>query len=63
MKTPFRFLIVVDFETTCFREGFQAFREELDKREIIEFPAVLLNLETGNIEKGFLSSFIVFEQD
>lgn len=45
----FQYLIVIDFETTCFKMfGYS------EKREIIEFPAVLLNLQTGAIEKGLL---------
>jgi inhibitor of KinA sporulation pathway (predicted exonuclease) len=53
MTTPFRYLIVVDFEATCFADSYRN-RAELDQREIIEFPAVLLNLRSGQIEKGVL---------
>ncbi|NWV12155.1 ERI2 exoribonuclease, partial [Ptilonorhynchus violaceus] len=44
---PFAFLIVLDFEATCW--------EEPRRRgpEIIEFPAVLLNTSTGEIESEF----------
>jgi ERI1 exoribonuclease 2 len=45
---PFQFLIVIDFESTCWennRDGKQP--------EIIEFPAVLLNIRTGMIEEVF----------
>jgi len=45
---PFQFLIIIDFESTCWehnRDGKQP--------EIIEFPAVLLNVETGMIEEEF----------
>ncbi|WAQ96311.1 ERI2-like protein [Mya arenaria] len=41
---PFKYLIVIDFESTCWQDG--KFRTQ----EIIEFPAVLLNTETGEIE-------------
>lgn len=46
--SPFKYLIVIDFEATCFEKPFNR-----NKQEIIEFPAVLLNLETGAIEKEF----------
>lgn len=45
---PYQYLIVIDFEATCFEKPFNR-----NKQEIIEFPAVLLNLETGAIEKEF----------
>lgn len=48
MVTPYKYLIVVDFEATCFEKPFNR-----NKQEIIEFPAVLINLETGVIEKEF----------
>lgn len=48
MITPFKYLIVIDFEATCFEKPFNR-----NKQEIIEFPACLLNLETGAIEKEF----------
>ncbi|KAH3861365.1 hypothetical protein DPMN_024292 [Dreissena polymorpha] len=43
----FTFLIVIDFESTCWQEG--KFRTQ----EIIEFPAVLLNTCTGEVESVF----------
>ena len=46
--SPYNWLIVIDFEATCFERPFNR-----NKQEIIEFPAVLLNLETGEIEKEF----------
>lgn len=46
--SPYEWLIVIDFEATCFEKPFNR-----NKQEIIEFPAVLLNLETGIIEKEF----------
>ena len=49
--SPFQYLIVVDFEATCFEKPFN----DRKKQEIIEFPAVLLNLQTGAIEKEFHS--------
>lgn len=48
MITPFQYLIVIDFEATCFEKPFNR-----NKQEIIEFPAVLLNLESGLVEKEF----------
>lgn len=48
LKSPYKYLIVVDFEATCFEKPFNR-----NKQEIIEFPAVLLNLESGEIEKEF----------
>ncbi|KAL3876810.1 hypothetical protein ACJMK2_034604 [Sinanodonta woodiana] len=44
---PFSYLVVIDFESTCWKDG--KFRTQ----EIIEFPAVLLNTETGEIEGEF----------
>ncbi|NXS07702.1 ERI2 exoribonuclease, partial [Neodrepanis coruscans] len=45
----FAFLLVLDFEATCWRG-----REwERRRPEIIEFPAVLLNTSTGEIESEF----------
>ncbi|NXT22282.1 ERI2 exoribonuclease, partial [Syrrhaptes paradoxus] len=41
------YLIVIDFEATCWREA------ERRCPEIIEFPAVLLNTSTGEIESEF----------
>lgn len=43
----FGYLIVIDFESTCWKD-----RRGGDQ-EIIEFPAVLLNTSTGNIETEF----------
>uniref|UniRef100_A0A8C9REY9 ERI1 exoribonuclease 2 n=1 Tax=Scleropages formosus TaxID=113540 RepID=A0A8C9REY9_SCLFO len=43
----FSFLIIIDFESTCWKE-----RRSYDQ-EIIEFPAVLLNTSTGKIESEF----------
>ncbi|XP_064529022.1 ERI1 exoribonuclease 2 [Pseudopipra pipra] len=43
----FAFLIVLDFEATCWGERQQRWPE------IIEFPAVLLNTSTGEIESEF----------
>ncbi|KAJ7428134.1 ERI1 exoribonuclease 2 isoform X2 [Willisornis vidua] len=43
----FAFLVVLDFEATCWRDG------ERRGPEIIEFPAVLLNTSTGEIESEF----------
>ncbi|XP_062713009.1 3'-5' exonuclease Snipper [Aedes albopictus] len=46
----FQYLIIIDFEATCWSaEDAQKWR----KNEIIEFPAVLLNLSNGQIESEF----------
>ncbi|XP_071616678.1 ERI1 exoribonuclease 2 [Heliangelus exortis] len=45
----FRYLIVLDFEATCWTEPGRR------RPEIIEFPAVLLNTATGEIESEFHS--------
>ncbi|XP_012587501.1 PREDICTED: ERI1 exoribonuclease 2 isoform X2 [Condylura cristata] len=44
----FDYLIVIDFESTCWNDG----KRHLSQ-EIIEFPAVLLNTSTGEIESEF----------
>jgi ERI1 exoribonuclease 2 len=46
----YKYLICIDFEATCFEKPSGNTRK---RQEIIEFPAVLLNLETGAIEKEF----------
>uniref|UniRef100_A0A8C3KHC6 ERI1 exoribonuclease 2 n=1 Tax=Calidris pygmaea TaxID=425635 RepID=A0A8C3KHC6_9CHAR len=43
----FGYLIVLDFEATCWREAGPR------RPEIVEFPAVLLNTSTGEIESEF----------
>ncbi|CAM9517219.1 unnamed protein product [Bubo scandiacus] len=43
----FGYLIVIDFEATCWRDAARG------GPEIIEFPAVLLNTSTGEIESEF----------
>ncbi|KAI9525673.1 hypothetical protein NQZ68_006222 [Dissostichus eleginoides] len=43
----FAYLIVIDFESTCWKEKTNY------GQEIIEFPAVLLNTSTGEIESEF----------
>ncbi|XP_034045033.1 ERI1 exoribonuclease 2 [Thalassophryne amazonica] len=43
----FSYLIVIDFESTCWRE------KNNRTQEIIEFPAVLLNTSTGEVESEF----------
>ncbi|XP_006876026.1 PREDICTED: ERI1 exoribonuclease 2 [Chrysochloris asiatica] len=44
----FGYLIVIDFESTCWNDG-----KPHRSQEIIEFPAVLLNTSTGEIESEF----------
>ncbi|XP_029910694.1 ERI1 exoribonuclease 2 isoform X2 [Myripristis murdjan] len=43
----FSYLIVIDFESTCWKE------KNNYAQEIIEFPAVLLNTSTGEVESEF----------
>ncbi|XP_023257022.1 ERI1 exoribonuclease 2 [Seriola lalandi dorsalis] len=43
----FSYLIVIDFESTCWRE------KNNYSQEIIEFPAVLLNTSSGEVESEF----------
>ncbi|KAG7222564.1 hypothetical protein INR49_016161 [Caranx melampygus] len=43
----FSYLIVIDFESTCWQE------KNNYSQEIIEFPAVLLNTSTGEVESEF----------
>ncbi|XP_072798807.1 ERI1 exoribonuclease 2 isoform X4 [Vicugna pacos] len=47
-KQLFDYLIVIDFESTCWNDGIRH-----RSQEIIEFPAVLLNTSTGEIESEF----------
>ncbi|XP_030636170.1 ERI1 exoribonuclease 2 [Chanos chanos] len=46
-KQFYSYLIVIDFESTCWRE------KNTYGQEIIEFPAVLLNTSSGEIESEF----------
>ncbi|KAM7149642.1 ERI1 exoribonuclease 2 isoform 5-T8 [Molossus nigricans] len=48
LKQLFDYLIVIDFESTCWNDG-----KHHQTQEIIEFPAVLLNTSTGEIESEF----------
>ncbi|XP_055695652.1 ERI1 exoribonuclease 2 [Lutzomyia longipalpis] len=48
-RMGFKYLLIIDFESTCWEGRVDHF----NRWEIIEFPAVLLNLETGKIEKEF----------
>ncbi|XP_038069115.1 ERI1 exoribonuclease 2-like [Patiria miniata] len=43
----FSYLIVIDFESTCWKD------KKNVSQEVIEFPAVLLNTSTGSIEAEF----------
>nr|7N8V_A Chain A, ERI1 exoribonuclease 2 [Homo sapiens]7N8V_B Chain B, ERI1 exoribonuclease 2 [Homo sapiens]7N8W_A Chain A, ERI1 exoribonuclease 2 [Homo sapiens]7N8W_B Chain B, ERI1 exoribonuclease 2 [Homo sapiens] len=47
-KQLFDYLIVIDFESTCWNDG-----KHHHSQEIIEFPAVLLNTSTGQIDSEF----------
>nr|XP_003418853.1 ERI1 exoribonuclease 2 isoform X1 [Loxodonta africana] len=48
IKQLFDYLIVIDFESTCWNDG-----KHHHSQEIIEFPAALLNTSTGEIESEF----------
>uniref|UniRef100_UPI003D966C41 ERI1 exoribonuclease 2 n=1 Tax=Danio rerio TaxID=7955 RepID=UPI003D966C41 len=48
-KQRFSFLIIIDFESTCWRE------KSSSGQEIIEFPAVLLSVCSGAVESEFHS--------
>ncbi|EDW01271.1 GH20546 [Drosophila grimshawi] len=55
---PFSYVIAVDFEATCWeKQAPPQWREA----EIIEFPAVLVNLKTGKIEAEFHKYIMPFE--
>uniref|UniRef100_A0A8D2DUG6 ERI1 exoribonuclease 2 n=1 Tax=Sciurus vulgaris TaxID=55149 RepID=A0A8D2DUG6_SCIVU len=47
-KQLYDYLIVIDFESTCWNDG-----KHHNSQEIIEFPAVLMNTSTGEIECEF----------
>ncbi|XP_005351223.1 ERI1 exoribonuclease 2 isoform X1 [Microtus ochrogaster] len=47
-KQVYDYLIVIDFESTCWKDG-----KQHRSPEIIEFPAVLLSTATGEIESEF----------
>lgn len=47
---PYKYLLCIDFEATCW--DMPTFNKR-KIQEIIEFPAVLINLQTGEIEKEF----------
>lgn len=47
---PFKYFVCLDFEATCWEKADQA---KWKTQEIIEFPAVLLNAETGIVEAEF----------
>ncbi|CAG9805131.1 unnamed protein product [Chironomus riparius] len=49
-KEQYKYILCIDFEATCFDIPSHKKRKI---QEIIEFPAVLLNLETGEIESEF----------
>ncbi|XP_069701238.1 3'-5' exonuclease Snipper-like isoform X2 [Periplaneta americana] len=48
LHQPFQFLIIIDFESTCWEDNRNG-----NQPEIIEFPAVLINTQTGIIEEEF----------
>uniref|UniRef100_A0A336L5Y8 CSON004753 protein n=1 Tax=Culicoides sonorensis TaxID=179676 RepID=A0A336L5Y8_CULSO len=47
---PFKYLICLDFEATCWEKADQA---KWKTQEIIEFPAVLVKVDTGQVESEF----------
>ncbi|KYO30605.1 ERI1 exoribonuclease 2 [Alligator mississippiensis] len=47
-RQRFRYVVVIDFESTCWSGG-----TSRRSPEIIEFPAILLNTSTGEIESEF----------
>ncbi|XP_005405091.1 PREDICTED: ERI1 exoribonuclease 2 isoform X2 [Chinchilla lanigera] len=47
-KQLYNYVIVIDFESTCWNDG-----KHNSSPEIIEFPAILLNTSTGEIESEF----------
>ncbi|XP_041630745.1 3'-5' exonuclease Snipper-like [Drosophila kikkawai] len=55
---PYSYVIAVDFEATCWENQPPP---HYRKSEIIEFPAVLVNLETGKIEAEFHKYIKPFE--
>ncbi|ELU02084.1 hypothetical protein CAPTEDRAFT_224647 [Capitella teleta] len=54
-KQPFAYLIVLDFESTCWQDT------KFKPQEIIEFPAVLLNTSNGEIEAHFQKYVVPLE--
>ncbi|XP_065342622.1 ERI1 exoribonuclease 2 isoform X2 [Cloeon dipterum] len=56
-KTKLDYLLVIDFESTCWDSKFSS-----PPQEIIEFPAVLINLKTGEIEEQFQQFVMPMEQ-
>ncbi|XP_068244405.1 ERI1 exoribonuclease 2-like [Palaemon carinicauda] len=53
----FEFLVVLDFESTCWENG-----PRMGRQEIIEFPAVLLHIATGEILSEFHHYVMPVEQ-
>lgn len=47
---PFKYFICIDFEATCWEKADQA---KWKTQEIIEFPSVLVKVDTGEIEAEF----------
>ncbi|XP_063881215.1 ERI1 exoribonuclease 2-like isoform X2 [Scylla paramamosain] len=53
----FQYLVVLDFESTCWEGKWNA-----PQHEIIEFPAVLLNLQSGEVISEFQQYVMPMEQ-
>ncbi|KAF4526853.1 hypothetical protein B566_EDAN015658, partial [Ephemera danica] len=64
LTTDLSYIIVIDFESTCWEElkGSRGKRNRSPLPEIIEFPAVLMNLLTGEIEDQFQQYVMPIEQ-
>ncbi|XP_071518273.1 ERI1 exoribonuclease 2-like isoform X3 [Panulirus ornatus] len=56
-KQEFEYLVVLDFESTCWEMG-----PRVGQQEIIEFPAVLLDLSSGKIVSEFHQYVMPVEQ-
>jgi ERI1 exoribonuclease 2 len=58
ISTELSYIIVIDFESTCW-ENMSFYKSTV---EIIEFPAVLMNLANGQIENQFQQFVMPVEQ-
>ncbi|MPC17380.1 ERI1 exoribonuclease 2 [Portunus trituberculatus] len=57
VEQEFQYLVVLDFESTCWEGKWNA-----PEQEIIEFPAVLLNLQSGEVISEFQQYVMPMEQ-
>ncbi|XP_059477591.1 ERI1 exoribonuclease 2-like [Neocloeon triangulifer] len=58
-KNMLKYLIIIDFESTCWEDRVG---NSLPPPEVIEFPAVLVNLQTGVIEDRFQQYVMPMEE-